>query len=100
MILRRKWSRNLSPLTNYSHRERIIDVILAGLVKKVRDYQKQISTFDNFLKQFNIEDKEEIHENKSKYNLVSDNQADVIKIYNYWDIKLYNEILNKKIPLE
>ena len=68
--------------------------------KAIIDFDNYSTDINNFLKQFNIENKEEIHENKSKYNSVSNNEAEVIKIYNYWDIKLYNEILNKKIPLE
>ena len=82
--------------------ERIYNIAIKNLknFKAIIDFDNYSTEISNFLKQFNIEDKEEIHENKSKYNPVSDNQADVIKIYNYWDIKLYNEILNKKIPLE
>ena len=82
--------------------ERIYNIAIKNLknFKAIIDFDNYSTDISNFLKQFNIEDKEEIHENKSKYNPVSDNQANVIKIYNYWDIKLYNEILNKKIPLE
>jgi hypothetical protein len=82
--------------------ERIYNIALKNLknFNAIIDFDNYSADLNNFLKNFNIENKEEIHENKSKYSSISDNQAEVIKIYNYWDIKLYNEILNKKIPLE
>ena len=82
--------------------ERIYNIALKNLKNfhSIIDFDNYSIDLNNFLKKFNIENKEEIHDNKSKYSPISVNQAEVIKIYNYWDIKLYNEILNKKVPIE
>ena len=82
--------------------ERIYNIALKNLKNfhSIIDFDNYSIDLNNFLKKFNIENKEEIHDNKSKYTPISVNQAEVIKIYNYWDIKLYNEILNKKVPIE
>lgn len=82
--------------------ERIYNIALKNLKNfhSIIDFDNYSIDLDNFLKKFNIENKEEIHDNKSKYSPISVNQAEVIKIYNYWDIKLYNEILNKKVPID
>ena len=82
--------------------ERIYNIALKNLKNfhSIIDFNNYSIDLNNFLKKFNIENKEEIHDNKSKYSPISVNQAEVIKIYNYWDIKLYNEILNKKVPID
>ena len=82
--------------------ERIYNIALKNLKNfhSIIDFDNYSIDLNNFLKKFNIENKEEIHDNKSKYSPISVNQVEVIKIYNYWDIKLYNEILNKKVPIE
>jgi len=82
--------------------ERIYNIALKNLKNfhSIIDFDNYSIDLNNFLKKFNIENKEEIHDNKSKYSPISVNQTEVIKIYNYWDIKLYNEILNKKVPIE
>ncbi len=82
--------------------ERIYNIALKNLKNfhSIIDFDNYSIDLDNFLKKFNIENKEEIHDNKSKYSPISVNQVEVIKIYNYWDIKLYNEILNKKVPID
>ena len=82
--------------------ERIYNIALKNLKNfhSIIDFDNYSIDLNNFLKKFNIENKEEIHDNKSKYSPISVNQAEVIKIYNYWDIKLYNEILNKKVPID
>ena len=82
--------------------ERIYNIALKNLknFNTIIDFDNYSIDVNKFLKKFNIENNKEIHENKSSYNPISVNETEVIKIYNYWDIKLYNEILNKKIPLE
>ena len=61
------------------------------------DFDNYSIDVNKFLKKFNIENNKEIHENKSSYNPISVNETEVIKIYNYWDIRLYNEFFGKKI---
>ena len=82
--------------------ERIYNIALKNLknFNTIIDFDNYSIDVNKFLKKFNIENNKEIHENKSSYNPISVNEIEVIKIYNYWDIRLYNEILNKKIPLE
>lgn len=82
--------------------ERIYNIALKNLSKfhSVLDFSNYSTEVDKFLKNFNIEKKEEMHDNKSSYKLISDNDTNAIKIYNYWDIKLFNEFFNKKISTE
>lgn len=82
--------------------ERIYNVALKNLKNfhTIIDFDNYSLEVNNFLKKFNIENNEEIHENKNNYSSISHNQAETIKIYNYWDIKLYNEIFNNKKPIK
>ena len=82
--------------------ERIYNIALKNLKNfhTIIDFDNYLLDVNKFLKKFNIENKEEIHDNKNNYSSISHNQTEAIKIYNYWDIKLYNEILNKKNPIK
>lgn len=67
-------------------------------------YFKGVILFENynqeinkFFKNFDIlEVKAEFHANKSLHKELSKNEIEAIKIYNYWDLKLYEEILKTK----
>tara|TARA_B100000900_G_scaffold179257_1_gene151889 strand:- start:40 stop:753 length:714 start_codon:yes stop_codon:yes gene_type:complete len=79
--------------------ERIYNIALKNLknFNTVIDFENYFADTNKFLKSFNFENKEEIHQNKNRYPSITKSQIDAIKIYNYWDIKLYNEILSKNI---
>lgn len=82
--------------------ERIYNIALKNLRKFdcIINFDNYFLEVNNFLKKFNIINKENIHDNKIEYSSISDNQIMAIKIYNYWDIKLYNEFFEQKVFIE
>ena len=72
-------------------------------LKNIKSFNK-IIIFENyeedakiFFKGLGVEDfSKKFHDNRSPKKILGDNERDAIKIYNYWDIKLYNEVLNLK----
>ncbi len=79
--------------------ERIYNIAIKNLknFKTIIDFENYSRDIKFFLKEFKIEKPDEIHENKNEYSPISEEEANAIKIYNYWDIKLYNEIFDKNI---
>ena len=64
------------------------------------DFENIESDLKKLIKMMNLNDNIEItHINKSSYDKMSANEKEIIKVYNYWDLKLYDfykEVLKKK----
>ena len=78
--------------------ERIFKIALDNL-----RYFKAIINFDNynnelnkFLKEMGVNEfkKESFHNNKINKKIASNSSIEAIKLYNYWDLKLYEAINN------
>ena len=79
--------------------ERIFNIALENLknfkgIILFEDYDNEIKKFFN---SFNISEiNEKFYINKSSEKILKKEEKDSIKIYNYWDLKLYEEILKTK----
>ena len=64
------------------------------------DFENIESDLKKLIKMMNLNDNIEItHINKSSYDKMSANEKEIIKVYNYWDLKLYDfykEVMKKK----
>ena len=79
--------------------ERIFNIALENLknfkgIILFEDYDNEIKKFFNG---FNISEiNEKFYINKSSEKVLKKEEKESIKIYNYWDLKLYEEILKTK----
>ena len=78
--------------------ERIFNIAVKNLkcFDTIINFENYNSDVNKFLKKFNVSTTVKIHENKSQYKKMTNNEFEAIKLYNYWDLKLYNQILKKK----
>ncbi len=92
-----------SGLINENVDERTFSLALNNLKKfhSVINFSKYDEDIKIFLNNFNISVDEYLHVNhkkesyyKNTYPLASDNEKEIIKKYNFWDIRLYNEYYN------
>ena len=61
-------------------------------------FEKYDSEIKKFFKNFGADEiKEKFHDNKSNEKILKKEERDAIKIYNYWDLKLYDEIIKSKL---
>ena len=79
--------------------ERIFNIALENLknfkgIILFEDYDNEIKKFFNG---FNISEiNEKFYINKSSEKVLKKEEKESIKIYNYWDLKLYEEIIKNK----
>jgi len=97
-----------SGLINENVDERIFNMAFDNLKKfhsviNFNEYNKDIRIF---LNNFNISLDEYFHVNdktvdyQNTYPLASDDEKEIIKKYNYWDIRLYNEFYNMRYKID
>jgi hypothetical protein len=78
--------------------ERIFNIALDNLkhFKIIINFENYSQELDKFLQEFGVNDskKEKFHNNKIGNKNLSNAEIEAIKIYNYWDLKLYEAINN------
>ena len=85
-----------SGLIGESVDERVFNIALKNLklFNEIIIFENYENDLKNFFNQFQIKNfSKKFHNNKSPEKILKDEEREAIKIYNYWDIKLYEEIL-------
>ena len=76
--------------------ERIFKIALENLknFKAIINFNNYNSDLNKFLKEMGVKElkEENFHDNKISKNINSSSETEAIKLYNYWDLKLYEEI--------